>query len=186
MKRENITLVIKKGVDMSISNRVSYFYIKSIKKWIECPVCHHKLLFKKRKNAWCCENCDYELLEKEFLDDFVFWFCDGCGTYLNAQQGFDRKKDTWVCSKCGFDNDISFKNIKGECKDCGILLDNPDASICGECKIDRMRKAQIVLQATADFLETTAKVLDGDVSVVDDSSLRDEIGVGERKTDDFE
>lgn len=149
---------------MSISDKVTYFYIKNIKKWMECPVCHSKLLFNKRKVAWCCKACTYELSEKDFLDDFVFWFCDGCGTYLNVQEGFNRKKQTWVCKKCGFDNDITADNIKGECKDCGILLDNPDATICEDCKIERMRKAQIVLNATADFCQTVADAIRTDDS----------------------
>lgn len=154
---------------MSISDKVTYFYIKNIKRWMECPVCHHKLFFKKEKAAWCCDKCEYELLEKEFLDDSVFWFCDGCGTYLNVQDGFDRKGVTWVCTKCGFDNDITFNNIKGECKDCGTLLDNPNATICDECKTERMRKAQIILQATADFCQSTAAALKSNTSTTDES-----------------
>ena len=149
---------------MSISDRVAYFYIKNIKRWMECPICHNKLLFNKRRVSWCCSNCAYELLEKDFLDDFVFWFCDGCGTYLNVQKGFNRKGRTWVCKKCGFDNDITFNNIKGKCKDCGILLDNPNATICKECKMERMRRAQNLLNATADFCQTVADIVKTDDS----------------------
>ena len=99
---------------MSISDRVTYFYIKNVKRWMECPVCHYKLFFKKEKAAWYCGKCKYKLFEKEFLDDFVFWFCDGCGTYLNVQNGFNRKGTTWVCTKCGLNNDITFSNIKSD------------------------------------------------------------------------
>lgn len=158
---------------MSITDKVSYFYIKNIKRWMECPICYQKLLFNKGKKAWCCVGCAYELLEKDFLDDFVFWFCDGCGTYLNVQDKFDRKGTTWCCSKCGFENDITFNNIKGQCKDCGVLLDDPDATLCGECKTKRYKKAQIMLKATADVCHITANILSTDSPVNDEQLVSD-------------
>lgn len=42
---------------------------------------------------------------------FVDWYCDGCGAYLNLQVGFVSTKDRWVCTKCGYDNDITDANI---------------------------------------------------------------------------
>lgn len=138
---------------------------------MECPACYQKLLFDKEKKAWCCANCKYELLEEDFLDDFVFWFCDGCGTYLNVQDSFDRKGTTWSCTKCGYENDITFNNIKGQCKDCGILLDDPDATLCSECRTRRFKKAQIMLQGTADVCHTIANTLDGDSAANDEQAL---------------
>ena len=137
----------------NLSNKLTYSYIKNIKRWMECPVCHRKMIFEKGRSAWVCNDCSYALPEEEFLDDFVFWFCDGCNEYLNVQDGFDRKRTNWVCTKCGFDNDITFANLRGQCKDCGKLLMNPDATICSECKTIRMRKAKAVLDSVADFCE---------------------------------
>lgn len=135
---------------MSISDKITYFYIKRMKKWMECPVCHKKLFYNKKQKAWICTSCSYPLPEEEFLDDFVFWFCDGCETYLNVQNGFDRKGTTWICTQCGFNNDITFNNLRGQCKDWGALLLNPDATICHDCKTRRMEKAQIILQTLSD------------------------------------
>ena len=123
---------------MKVGDKITYTYIKRIKKWMECPVCHQKMTFKKTEKAWKCNSCSYYIPEADFLDDFVFWFCDGCGEYLNIQKGFDRNEEEWICTKCGFKNNTTFSNIKGECKDCGKILDNPDATICSDCKIIRM------------------------------------------------
>ena len=37
------------------------------------------------------------------------------------------------------------------CKGCGALLDTPDATICLEYKINRLQKAQAVLEAASDL-----------------------------------
>ena len=144
---------------MSLSEKMEYFYIKRIKKWIECPVCHEKLFFNNRKKAWCCDDCHYSLSEKEFLDDYVFWFCDCCETYLNVQQGFNRKGSSWTCKICGFENDLSYENIHGVCRDCDCRLDDPDASLCESCRTKRLKTAQIVLRETADTLQTISNVI---------------------------
>lgn len=57
---------------MSITDKITYRYMKNIKRWMECPVCHDKMTFKKNTKAWVCDDCGYSLLEQEFLDDFVF------------------------------------------------------------------------------------------------------------------
>ena len=140
----------------NISDILTYAYIKRIKRWMECPVCHKRMLFSKKEKSWICHNCEYTITEDDFLDDFVFWFCDGCNDYLNAQPGFDRKGVSWVCTKCGFNNDTTFNNLRGQCKDCGTLLMNPDATICPECKTKRLQKAKAVLDASADLCFTLA------------------------------
>ncbi len=144
---------------MRILDSLTYFYIKNIKRWMFCPVCNQKLYFSKKTKAWECNSCNYTLPETEFLDDFVFWFCDGCGTYLNIQTGFDRKALTHICEKCGFNNDTSFSNIKGECKDCGRLLDNPDATICNDCKTKRMAAARDFCMQAASFCKELSSSL---------------------------
>lgn len=145
---------------MSLISKATYFYIKNIKRWMECPVCHNKMMFDKETDNWSCDTCNYILSEKDFLDDFIFWFCDGCNTYLNVQEGFNQNATNWTCKKCGFDNDITFNNIKGECKDCGTLLDNPDSSICSNCKTVRIQKAQNFLQTLSDSCQTIAEIFD--------------------------
>ncbi len=127
---------------MSTGERLTYFYIKQIKRWMECPVCHRKMTFSKTKKSWICNDCAYAITEEEFLDDFILWFCDECNTYLNNQEGFDRKASQHICTKCGYLNDTTFDNIKGMCKDCGKVLANPDASLCEGCKQERKRKAK--------------------------------------------
>ena len=59
---------------MSFISKATYFYIKNIKRWMECPVCHNKMLFDKETDNWSCDTCNYILSEKDFLDDFIFWF----------------------------------------------------------------------------------------------------------------
>lgn len=126
---------------MSVSDKVTYAYIKNIKRWMECPVCHEKMKYKKKEKAWSCEACGYAFTEEEFLDDFVFWFCDECGSYLNNQEGFDKSSAKHICRNCGYENDTTFSNIKGMCIDCGAVLSNPDAVLCDDCKAIRKEKA---------------------------------------------
>ena len=144
---------------MTLIDRALYAYIKGIKRWMECPVCHGKMKFSKKSQSWECNSCEYALLETDFLDDFVFWFCDGCNTYLNVQKGFDRKGKTWVCKKCGFNNDITFNNIRGVCKDCGDLLYNPNATICDSCKAERLCKAKAFCDTASEICYTLADSL---------------------------
>ena len=39
----------------------------------------------KKSTVWTCEDCGYKLSADEFEDNYVFWFCDECQTYLNNQ-----------------------------------------------------------------------------------------------------
>ena len=41
----------------------------------------------------------------------VDWYCDHCGSYLNAQEGFDDHKYIWKCTQCKGKNSISRDNI---------------------------------------------------------------------------
>lgn len=158
---------MKEGAFMSIVDSLTYFYIKRIKRWIQCPVCNHKLLFSKNSISWCCNHCGYSLKETEFLDDYVFWFCDCCGTYLNIQNGFNRNGLNHICEKCGFNNDTTFSNIKGECRDCRKLLDNPNATICDDCKTYRLEKAK-------EFFDNVAEVCDQASSALKNESNENE------------
>lgn len=89
----------------------------------------------KASTLWKCESCGYELDADEFVDDYVFWFCDECESYLNIQPGFDRTATKHICTTCGYENDITFDNVKGICKDCGKLIPDSESILCADCKI---------------------------------------------------
>lgn len=127
---------------MSVADKITYTYIKRIKRWMECPVCYKRMTFNKSRKSWICNGCAYEISEKAFLDDFVLWFCDECNYYLNNQEGFDKQSKKHICTNCGFENDTTFDNVKGMCIDCGKLLPNPTSSLCDECKQLRKQKAK--------------------------------------------
>ena len=46
------------------------------------------------------------------LDDYVFWFCDECGDYLNMLKDFDRAELGWSCTKCGYKKDMSSAHVE--------------------------------------------------------------------------
>ena len=71
------------------SDTVTSAYLRKIKKWMFCPNCEDgKMTIDKKSTVWTCGNCGYSLSADEFEDDYVFWFCDECGTYLNVQEGY--------------------------------------------------------------------------------------------------
>lgn len=39
------------------------------------------------------------------------WYCDSCRAHMNDQFGFTTVLDTWTCTECGEDNDVSENNI---------------------------------------------------------------------------
>lgn len=128
---------------ISLGDRVSYFYVKNIKKWMFCPACKNgRMTFNKKNMQWTCEECGYNFSEDYFLDDCVFWFCDECETYLNNQEGFDPHGSRHVCKNCGYENDTTFENIKGTCSDCGKKLPDPDATLCADCREARRQRAK--------------------------------------------
>lgn len=127
----------------NIVEQVTYAYIRRIKKWMFCPSCRSgKMTINKKSTMWTCEDCGYKLSEDEFEDDYVFWFCDECDTYLNTQEGFDRHAAKHVCRQCGYENDTTFDNIKGICSDCGKHIPDPDSALCVDCKQRRKQKAK--------------------------------------------
>lgn len=127
----------------SIIDSLTYAYIRRVKRWMFCPACQNgKMTINKKSTLWTCEECGYQLSADEFEDDYVFWFCDECQTYLNTQEGFDRNASKHICSECGFENDTTFNNIKGICKDCGKTIPDPDGTLCADCLLERRRKAK--------------------------------------------
>ena len=139
----------------SLGDRITYFYIKNIRKRMFCPVCKNgKMTFHKKNSLWRCEDCGYHFSEKYFLDDCVFWFCDECQTYLNNQDGFDSRNSKHICRNCGYENDTTFDNITGICLDCGKVLPSLDTTLCAECRSIRRENAK-------QWLITTGKVVAG-------------------------
>lgn len=45
------------------------------------------------------------------------WYCDGCKTLMNSQPGFTASNGVWICTECGYVNDVTSNNIRhyGEC-----------------------------------------------------------------------
>ena len=39
------------------------------------------------------------------------WYCDGCHSVLNEQDGFNTYSGRWTCTECGYDNDVSEDNL---------------------------------------------------------------------------
>lgn len=81
-----------------------------------------------------------------FFDSDCEWYCDNCDAHLNNQIGFSTLFGNWICSKCGWNNDVSDNNIlSGEeefvrlayvvCPHCGahMLTDNSEHYKCPDC-----------------------------------------------------
>ena len=95
----------------SVADRLTYAYIRKIKRWMFCPACQNgKMTINKKSTMWTCEECGYQLSADEFEDDYVFWFCDECKTFLNKQEGFNRGAVKHICTECGFENDTTYIN----------------------------------------------------------------------------
>lgn len=137
----------------NIVETLTYAYIRKIKKWMFCPACKSgKMTINKKSTLWTCEDCGYKLSADEFEDDYVFWFCDECDSYLNNQEGFDRDTARHICKKCGYENDTTLDNVKGICSDCGKIIPDPDGTLCIDCKQIRKAKAK-------EWIKTAGKVV---------------------------
>ena len=60
---------------------------------------------------------DEEMSDEEYEEEYektggYTWYCDGCGTVMNNQDGFTVERGWWKCEKCGLDNDVSEDNIR--------------------------------------------------------------------------
>lgn len=77
-----------------------------------CPSCYGNLLYNADTQYHVCECCNFAISEKSLLDGYIYWFCDKCKCFMNVQEGFNTKSGVWNCKRCGFENDVSEKNIK--------------------------------------------------------------------------
>lgn len=134
-------------------------YIRNIRRKIECPACHGIMRYNRRGRLWKCECCEYQLMASDFDNDYVFWFCDNCDTYLNIQEGFSTESGMWKCKKCGFENDVSEKAIYDVCKDCGTKLPKDvKGNLCYSCKRKRTERWIKVAKITAGAVLAVAAV----------------------------
>ena len=155
------------------SDAVTYAYLRKIKKWMFCPNCDEgKMTIDKKSTVWTCSECGYSLSADEFEDDYVFWFCDVCGEYLNIQEGFDRTAARHICGNCGYENDTTFDNIKGICSDCGTVIPNAETTLCEECRKARQEKAKAWL-ATAGKVAGVVAAVAGTIYAVSQSTEDD-------------
>jgi len=129
-----------------LSDTLTYAYLRRIKRKMLCPACREDMMTLDGKSAvWQCGACGYQLSADESEDDYVFWFCDACDAYLNNQEGFDRQALSHVCQNCGHENFLTFDNINGICSDCGRELQDPDATLCADCRQIRRKKKGLLM-----------------------------------------
>lgn len=81
----------------------------------------------------------------------ITWYCDGCNSVLNGQDGFNTDCGNWTCTECGFVNDVTDNNVFvseeayqqsigiPKCPYCGGMVrgDAPDATYwfnCNNCR----------------------------------------------------
>lgn len=48
---------------------------------------------------------------KKIIERPIYWYCDNCGACMNDQYGFTTSIGVHRCTICGFDNDVTSKNI---------------------------------------------------------------------------
>lgn len=127
----------------NLAERLTYAYIRRIKKWMFCPACKEgKMIINNKSTLWTCKKCGYKLSTDQFEDDYVFWFCDKCDSYLNIQEGFKIDSPNHICTNCGYENDISVNSIENTCNRCGAQLSDSKSTLCDECKFERWQKVK--------------------------------------------
>ena len=53
----------------------------------------------------------YKLSSPEFGDPLKFYIKDNCETFMNIQENFNINSGKWICTVCGYENDVSKDNI---------------------------------------------------------------------------
>lgn len=73
-------------------------------------------IVKSRDGDGDCESADYFGGSENypFWNDEIEWYCDCCGAHMNEQSGFSTITEMWLCTKCGYANDVSENNIVRE------------------------------------------------------------------------
>lgn len=78
-------------------------------KTMMCPSCYGTMFLEDE--VWQCHNCSYCISQADMLNGAIFWFCDGCGEFLNVQPGFTTKSGKWICTRCRWMNDVTEENM---------------------------------------------------------------------------
>ena len=65
---------------------------------------------KESKTPTYGANVALEIRRRKDMDK---WTCDRCGLIMNKQNGFSVLSGRWVCTNCGYDNDVSETNYSG-------------------------------------------------------------------------
>jgi len=158
---------------MKLREKAIHFYIKNIKREIDCPNCYSKKIgsqmrVDRKRKIWLCDKCNYSISCKDFENDYIFWFCDNCETFLNVQNGFVIKEKRWICTECGFNNDVSSSNIVNECIGCNKLMDPNDNHLyCEVCRTKRLEKITKILRFTSEVCLALSECF----KQVDDNSI---------------
>lgn len=76
---------------------------------MDCPSCYGTMFLVD--GVWQCHNCAYCISQQEMLNGATFWFCDGCGEFLNVQPGFTTESGKWTCTRCQWANDVTEENM---------------------------------------------------------------------------
>lgn len=88
----------------------SSMYAK-VKLWMDCPSCRSPNMYLGPSGKkWRCPDCGYTISRFQ-KNTTVFWFCDDCDAFLNVQEGFTTKNGRWICSECGFSNEVTKENV---------------------------------------------------------------------------
>jgi len=82
----------------------------------DCPRCYgdnkRGTMHLVGKEKWICDDCGYHFTQTELKAGMIFWWCDGCGKYMNVQDGFTENDLEWACTDCGFVNDVTDDNVQ--------------------------------------------------------------------------
>ena len=133
---------------LGLKEKVTYEYIRHVNRRTFCPVCRKsEMRVDRKQRVLRCKNCGYIFPTKQSGRECVFWFCGKCDAYLNIQDNFDENAVKHICSTCGYENSLEKENIKGVCRDCGEILQNPEDMLCQKCIIARKEKSKSVLLA---------------------------------------
>lgn len=51
------------------------------------------------------------LVKNMYLKYRIKWFCDNCEKHMNDQTGFNTKTGRWICTSCGYENDVTAEYV---------------------------------------------------------------------------
>ncbi len=66
----------------------------------------------------------------------ISWICDGCGTMLNIQDGFNEDCGEWACTECGFVNKIDASEVYESEAEYQAFLKDPYKGLADEAVLE--------------------------------------------------